>query len=694
MNNNNGQIPEVGRVEDLKPSNILTFTSRVHASKAHDEEQYRKHYQEYGNGKYLFSLDELAIHKVISKKGEDTEKLLCNFTLDLISEHRYQLDEYSAPIITRVIRFCYYRQGLKQTVVEQLSHDESFKLPEFKQRINGIGQLIFYGDPFDLLELFRCLDEEQQPKIVQEYDYDGLIKHRGHRYYLTENSVFKLPAKKNEQVKAFPLLEGQYFKVADGQYLSLKKTLKKTARFEPELLHAIEQAGNNLSQIVLSQEQISAKIAEFTDLLGNMVAGQTGQIAWGKALFGYMMHFLFLDLLRSAKGPQHGLFLYLYGHGNSGKGELAKIISAFFGGSTIDMHSKPTESALGSLLSQRSARPLFIDEFKPESVSVRDRGSGGIIKDQTLNSAYQFEGRNIKDIATGQVKNEHVRTCAAFLSNYKPETDHLKSRMILLEMSVSRRGDEQFLNQLKAMRTQLQVLFLSLLNSLPHIDQNLLMTDQLLIKQHLASLTKHKAKQQLGGNSPTILDRQITSWALFISLYQHSLPNYRLQRYASQNIQFARLDQDLVSLATDELLNNLIEMDDFNPLIKWLDTVAELVHQKKIAFGQHYGYAETNGLKGQKHLGLRMGRIEAIYKKEYRDMAVVTRQTVESLLLDKMQATRQKKMCFTYRSYSQEQKILSSQTVSWAGIKITQEQAMAKDAELWEKLTEAFPEAN
>jgi hypothetical protein len=32
--------------------------------------------------------------------------------------------------------------------------------------------------------------------------------------------------------------------------------------------------------------------------------------------------------------------------------------------------------------------------------------------------------------------------------------------------------------------------------------------------------------------------------------------------------------------------------------------------------------------------------------------------------------------------------------VSWAGIKITQEQAMAKDAELWEKLTEAFPEAN
>jgi len=174
--------------------------------------------------------------------------------------------------------------------------------------------------------------------------------------------------------------------------------------------------------------------------------------------------------------------------------------------------------------------------------------------------------------------------------------------------------------------------------------------------------------------------------------YHHSQQSYRIKRYPLQAVKVAWLDQELVALATDELLNNIIEMDEFNPTIKWIDAIAELVHQKKIEYGVHYGYAETNGEKGQIHLGLRMGRIDRIYKKEYPDMASITRQMIEALLQDKLHATRQKRMCFTHRKYSEEHRSLGTRSENWIGIKISEATAIAADKDLWDKLKEAFPE--
>lgn len=682
------KVPKVGRIEDLDADHIKLLTARVTGSKLPEDDDYKTVSEEYGRGKYIFYLDRHHIFKVESSKEAAEERMLANFTMQLVSEHRYYESRSAAPVITRAIRFSFYRQGKLYSVLEELTHDETFKLADFKQRINGIGLLIFNGRPKDFEELMNCLDAEQKPKIVDEFEYDGLIEFKGEEYYLTENVAFKLPKTPEESLLAFALVDEQYFAVGDGRYISLKKGIKKRARFEPELVESCTESAKNLSSVLYSAQEFDRKLSDFAELIGQMVAGGCNQVAWGKALMGYLMHYLFLAMLRSPKGPQHGFFLYLFGAGNTGKGEVVKILNSFFGGTSIDFHSKPTESALGLILAQRSSRPVIVDEFVPESVAKR-QNRGGILSDQMLNSAYQFDGRNVKDINRDQVRNENVRTSMIFLSNFLPETDHLKSRMILLQMTLSRRGDVQFLNQLKNSRFDFQRLFLSLLQIRAAMNPSLILSDALVVKKILDQKVKALAAEQFAKSSVTILDRQITSWSFFITLYHHAKDSFRKAREAQGFLKESLLEADFMELAVQELLSNILEMDDFNPLHKWLDGLGELDARNKLIYGIHYGYAELNGQKGKVYIGLRINRLMTLFNKEYPDQPLVTRPTIESLLIEKLGAEK-KKMCFTRRGFNEELQANEDVAKSWWGFQIEEEQALEKDKELWLLIKDTF----
>lgn len=683
----------VGHISDSEEflNSLEEHTVRVESSTNQKTQEERTESISYGSGRYLFDYTKHHILQVKQSKndGEVTE-LLCNFTMQLLSEHHYQPDGVNAPVVTRQIHFSFYRQGKLVQQIEELTHDESFALNEFKKRINGIGQRIFFGNTTALHELFYCLDAEQKPKIVHEIDYDGFVAFDGKQYYLTDNLAILIPDKPGEALRCYPLQEERYFMVGANKFISLQQNLKKTARFEPELVHTLMERPKDLRPLLLDEVQIDQAIEQLAHDLGQVVAGGCKQISWGKALVGYMMHFMMLDVLRSPQGPQHGLYLYLYGHGNSGKGELAKVINSFFGGSSSDMHSKPTESALGMLMAQRSCRPLIVDEFKPESFAVSDR-SGAFIKDQTINSAYQFEGRNIKDMHSKRVNNEPVRTCLMFLSNYKPQTDHLKSRMLMLETSLARRGEEFYLRRLKEQRAQLQQLFLSLLQMRPHIHKDRFIADWLSIKQHLSKRTKQKAKDTYNNQSLNLLDRQLTSWSIFIVLYAYTNHAFRVHRASGGLLDVARLDSELLELATDELLNNALELEDMNPLNLWIELAGELVNQNKVRYGMHYGYAETNGVKGELHLGLRIRLIYELIRKEYPSFSHISQAMIADLLKEKLGAERKDKMCFRIRWYDQQAGANEDKPQTWSGIKVSRNQAMRKDEELWVRLTEAFP---
>lgn len=58
-----------------------------------------------------------------------------------------------------------------------------------------------------------------------------------------------------------------------------------------------------------------------------MIGGTTDFRLWGKFIIAYVFSFVFFDEIYSLH--KHVIFLYLYGEGNVGKGEMAKLIQDF-----------------------------------------------------------------------------------------------------------------------------------------------------------------------------------------------------------------------------------------------------------------------------------------------------------------------------------------------------------------------------
>src|SRR5699024_9155263 len=136
----------------------------------------------------------------------------------------------------------------------------------------------------------------------------------------------------------------------------------------------------------LDDRMFELKLQEVEKHFCSMVGGETEFRQWGKLLLGYVFSYLFFeDIYNQFK---HVIFLYFYGEGNVGKGEVAKLIQDFYGINHLDSLNTPTARPVDNALEIKSQIPQWIDEHVPQVP-----GKDAQIKDQVWNSWFELKPR-------------------------------------------------------------------------------------------------------------------------------------------------------------------------------------------------------------------------------------------------------------------------------------------------------------
>ncbi|MDZ7658009.1 hypothetical protein [Fodinibius sp.] len=265
-------------------------------------------------------------------------------------------------------------------------------------------------------------------------------------------------------------------------------------------------------------------------------------------------------------------------------------------------------------IEEKSQIPLWIDEHVPEVP-----GKDAAVADQTWNSWFELKMRrtNIQKNGSWGAERKEVRTMPVFCSNFKPKTDHLLSRCIILEYSKEKRGLEKHVLALKNDKELLQLLMLSFMQHYNLIDRKAFRWDMDRVRSMLKEDVKQELKQRSG--NAILQDRQISQFAALITVRHWLHKEYRNQitgiAHQSQSLEeeenqtYRRttqkeiadkladiLDADLYQFVKSQIVKSAVTAAQHDPLSNYLETIGTLIQANKIT-EQHFNWTDDGHLK-------------------------------------------------------------------------------------------------
>lgn len=298
------------------------------------------------------------------------------------------------------------------------------------------------------------LEKFYKPRVVREFKYYGFIEFEDEKYFLADNVLIKFPDTSGQPLELIAKQNGA-FPVKENKYVKASEDIIRLPNFDLGVPQngQYKAAMNRMLNDQLFEKKLKSDVIE--EFCG-MVGGQSEFRQWGKLIVAYVFSYLFFEDIYERFN--HTIFLYFFGQGNVGKGEVVKRIFDFYGISYQDSLNTPKARSVDNAIEQKSQIPLWIDEHVPDVP-----GHDTHIPDQEWNSWFELKMRqtNIQKGVSYAIERKEVRTMPVFCSNFRPKSDHLLSRCLIVEYKRERRGPEKHVYNLKNNKELLQRLMLS-----------------------------------------------------------------------------------------------------------------------------------------------------------------------------------------------------------------------------------------
>ena len=464
----------------------------------------------------------------------------------------------------------------------------------------------------DVRRFWAHLDEYHYPPIIREYDHYGFIEAQGEPFFLAGNVLIRFPDESDGQLQLISKTNNGAFKIDDNQYVRPPSEAVHLPVFELGVSDYKTKKYKDAMEALLEPSQFEQELKKVEDHLCGMIGEESEFREWGKLILGYVFSYLFFDEIYDLF--KHGIFLYLYGQGNVGKGELVKRILDCYGISYLDSLNTPPARSVDEALEQKSKIPAWIDEHVPEVPGKKAK-----IEDQVWNSWFEKKPRptNIKKGNKWGKERKKVRTMPIFCSNYRPRTDHLSSRCLILEYKKSRRGPEQHVRWLKQHKDLMQLLMLSYMQQYKLLDREVFSWNL----DRVRTLLRDQVKQELEHRVEEVIlqDRQISQFAALIVVYHWLFTDYRqaIEEIAAKNRNLSEkddvafenyqkgqiksqildlMDKKLYAFVKDQIVKSAAKASRFNPLTEYIETIGSLVQDGKIT-QEHFRWMKNGTLK-------------------------------------------------------------------------------------------------
>ncbi len=463
----------------------------------------------------------------------------------------------------------------------------------------------------DVRSFWNHVDHYYKPRIVREFNHSGFITFENKKYYLADNVLIKFPERPGkrlqlvaEQNGAFPVMENKYVKPPENAvhlpHLDLGAPDPTSGRFVKK------------ENMLLNDDDFYRKLTDVEEHICAMVGGDSEFRHWGSLLTAYIFSFFFMDEIYGHF--KHVIFFYLYGDGNVGKGEVAKRILDFWGINYLASLNTPKPRTVDIALEQHSQVPVWIDEHVPEVPGVKVA-----IPDQMWNSWFEMKQRatSMMKGSSWDAERKEVRTMPLFCSNFKPKTDHLLSRCLIIHYRKETRGPEKHVRWLSQEKELLQLLTLSFMQHYNKLDRQSFVWDL----DRLRTMLKDDVKKELKKRSPDAIlqDRQVAQFATLITIHQWLNPSYRevISDLAEESRQIdkednethravrhesineslnALLNDDLYYFCKQEIVKTAVSAARHDPLTDYIETLGTLVQSGKIT-SHHFCWTKEGHLK-------------------------------------------------------------------------------------------------
>jgi len=448
----------------------------------------------------------------------------------------------------------------------------------------------------DMRSFWAHVNHFYKPRIVREYDHYGFITFEKEKLFLAGNVLIKFPKTTQQQLQLIALQDGA-FPVGDNKFIKPPEDAVHLPHFE---IGVADQTGyyKKAMRMLFDDERFEEKFKEVEYHFCKMVGGDSEFDQWGKLILSYTFSYIFFDEIYGHF--KHIIFLYLYGEGNVGKGEVAKRVLDFFGLNYLDSLNTPPARSVDEALEMKSQIPQWIDEHVPQVP-----GKQAKIEDQTWNSWFELKPRptNIKKGNKWGKERKEVRTMPLFCSNFKPATDHLLSRSLIYEYKKSIRGPEQHVKWLMQNKEILQLLMISYMQNYYLVDRKLFVWDLDRMRSYLKSSVKAELAKM--DSDAVLQDRQISQFASLLTVYHWLKADYRravskMEREIREQEQSKDdtykslieeslqdevndlMDQKLFGFVWKEIVRNAVIAARHDPLSDYIDSIGTLIQAQKI----------------------------------------------------------------------------------------------------------------
>lgn len=448
----------------------------------------------------------------------------------------------------------------------------------------------------DMRSFWAHVNHFYKPRIVREYDHYGFITFEKEKLFLAGNVLIKFPKTTQQQLQLIALQDGA-FPVGDNKFIKPPEDAVHLPHFE---IGVADQTGyyKKAMRMLFDDERFEEKLKEVEYHFCKMVGGDSEFDQWGKLILSYTFSYIFFDEIYGHF--KHIIFLYLYGEGNVGKGEVAKRVLDFFGLNYLDSLNTPPARSVDEALEMKSQIPQWIDEHVPQVP-----GKQAKIEDQTWNSWFELKPRptNIKKGNKWGKERKEVRTMPLFCSNFKPATDHLLSRSLIYEYKKSIRGPEQHVKWLMQNKEILQLLMISYMQNYYLVDRKLFVWDLDRMRSYLKSSVKAELAKM--DSDAVLQDRQISQFASLLTVYHWLKADYRrtvskMEREIREQEQSKDdtykslieeslqdevnelMDQRLFGFVRKEIVRNAVIAARHDPLSDYIDSIGTLIQAQKI----------------------------------------------------------------------------------------------------------------
>ncbi len=576
------------------------------------------------------------------KTGEDSYEEVTDYDIainSIVESYDLKVDEWNRKFDCTLRYF--NKDGKLITEDIELSPEQTHSFNNFSNAIWEKETRITQNlTNHDMRKFWAELERYYEPRIVREFKHYGFIEFEKETFFLAENVLIKFPENSNDSLILTAKDEGAY-KVKENKYIKPSDDPMHLPHFDlgPSQDGQYKAAMNRLFDDQMFEKKLKKEvISEFC----SMVGGDSEFRQWGKLIVGYIFSYIFFDDIYDLF--KHVIFLYFYGEGNVGKGEVVKRILDFYGISYQDSLQTPPPRSVDEAIEEKSQVPLWVDEHVPQVP-----GQDHKIEDQEWNSWFELKMRrtNIKKGKSYGLERKAVRTMPVFCSNFRPRTDHLQSRCLILEYKRNRRGPEKHVRNLKNNKQLRQRLMLSYMEKYKLLNREAFVWDLDRIRNKL----KKDVREELSNRSGEAIlqDRQISQFAALITVYHWLFKEYReeiellhqdskeaenesdevyrknLKEKLRMNLSDITFDSDLYQFVKQQTTKSAVTAAQYNPFTNYVQTINTLIESNEVN-SNHFNWMSDGTLKiwakavWDKYLEAKRGtdeivRREAVYQK-------------------------------------------------------------------------------